>query len=330
MNVHRRSENFILSLAVTAVVVTFPTITLGQPGQVGQVVNLDAIIEANDPQTLSMLASRFFWNSSPSDILEYSFHEHSGIAFLAMWQKVQAATTAKYFAVDAEDPVAIPRNSVERFIGYIEGRLQHPSPGPWKRCLRNGLFAGNGFYFHPQKHRPYRLDEEARVWRGSDISVSHWHGIWTISSNEWSVKIADSVMNKISATMTTEFAQKNDWGITWDYLNAVYDFDTDRVAIILHRDTPSGIIAMFDVNDLSQPLWTKSNSAFHPQFASSSAAFWTSPIIHKSNLYIYFAYSGGVGIVCLDLEGNQKWWFGTDIVQSNHDVDLDTLLDVTR
>lgn len=292
-----------------------------------QVITIEDVMDSKDVLILSPVASRFFLNSTPDDIVKYSYDDHLGIALLAKWEIVRITSAAKWFAKSSTDDNFdrhLPKGPLSQFLGYCEGRMSHEAPMVWKKCLLNGLDSGDGSYFQVEKFRSYyAFNPEARIWQGGAIQVTQEGETWKIETNTWSVEIEAAVFESLEAEVQSlgRIHRREKDSIPY-FITATQHPTNDLIAIIIHRDFPINvIIAVFDPSDPSKPIWSKTYSTLSSipglQGKFSTLAI---PVMHESSLYVYFAFSGGAGVFCLDHQGEQKWWFATDIVRSNNDM----------
>jgi len=93
--------------------------------------------------------AKLFEKSSAEQVQEYKSHPHNTIALHAAWDEVKRATRIgpKYREeIDKEGPepqFKMDRRALQRFLGFVEGRLQVAPPGWWQDAVGRAYAYGN-------------------------------------------------------------------------------------------------------------------------------------------------------------------------------------------
>lgn len=157
----------------------------------------ERILNAKSPSQAAKEYQRLIKTLNDRQLGDLVFDANTGIAIQMAWEKSRGT-----FSLPPSELESAPSASVQRFAGFLEGRLQTPLPASWKRILVNRVqrkSAGIAFpsVGGPDVIPPSALSPEWNLHIPNGLSLSTVNNQVVLKSNGTSVNIPTDVIQRM-------------------------------------------------------------------------------------------------------------------------------------
>jgi len=262
--------------------------------------------------------ARLLEKASAEQVQEYKIHSQNTIALHAAWEEVKRATRIgpKYREeIDEEGPepqFKMDRSALQRFLGFVEGRLQVTPPGWWQDAVGRAYAYGNDLSAlwlpSPRKRMPYlKTDFGLNVHNQLSVELLAG-GALEVKSGNLSCRIPARYFEDLKPTGDVAkpgILFKDDIGLSvW--------MDEDRCVFTFHGGAPAGFLLHCIDRKTSNEIW--STHVGGHLFGGFGGGFFHSVEMrrHGDALYIFGMYGTLFYIEGVSLkDGSNLFRFGT-------------------
>lgn len=232
------------------VVLIFATInTLGRCGDDSTNNELSGVVNPENAHRALDARERVFPTASEDGLSKLLVHPHPNVAIRAAWERLERGVRTDNPVENQSFEVSPDRSAIERFVGFVEGRLNVLPPVWWVEMLIGSLYRDAGTHEYWVFHRP-----ADPVYHRTEIGLLAEDGIELHEVDRGTAVVGNGMDFVIPVAVTSDASRR---GIT-EGISACSDGHSNFVALyssIPHGFRVSRIDAQSDEMNWSARVW---------------------------------------------------------------------------
>lgn len=250
-------------------------------------------------------------SKSPATLKRKLFDGDPGESILAAWERVATAARHKVVNGPARSRYGMPQKQLQRFVGFVEGKLGVSIPKSFLENLENAEIFWNGdIYFPTQAFSPWRIFDQQKT----NILPSSMPSL-KMAMGENLIKIFVATGNFPSAgedgTMVlpaklSEQLSKGGKGKMLPISSALFTKDRMFVAVV-GDDEPGGTLWCLS-RSTRKVIWSKEFVAYAGESYRGTTEWFTEIRINAETIVLFHCSDTAFGIEGFNLEGEQQFY----------------------